>query len=114
MERRGKSSPAHRRLCGHVNPIRSNTDRMQKCASAGRISEGWLELTGNRKPRQITALNDRTRLTGSLVIVKVKLHKSFDQTFTKVCGVGQSLINSVVLALTVNCPTVRPKILVNT
>lgn len=26
MERRGKSSPAHARVCGHVNPIRCNTD----------------------------------------------------------------------------------------
>jgi len=27
VERRGKSSPAARRLAGHVNPTRSNTDR---------------------------------------------------------------------------------------
>ncbi len=27
VERRGKSSPAHWRLCGHVNPIRCNTEK---------------------------------------------------------------------------------------
>ena len=60
VERRGKSSPAQRRRLRPVNPIRSNTDRS---GLLGPYSDGWRERGSNPAPRQMTAFNDRTRLT---------------------------------------------------
>ena len=44
MERRGKSSPAHVRACGHVNPIRCNTDWDGFAGPA--VPKGGSERTG--------------------------------------------------------------------
>ena len=68
VERRGKSSPACRRLYGPANPIRSNTDRGRNLfpSFARRYSDGWLKPCGNVRRRQMIALNDRTRLTDPL------------------------------------------------
>ena len=63
MERRGKSSPAQRRRLRPVNPTRSNNDRSGLLV---RNSESWRERGSDPAPRQMTALNDRTRLTAPL------------------------------------------------
>ena len=52
MERRGKSSPAFRRLSGSVNPIRSKTKREPSKVAARYRSKGRLhEPIGNNRPR---------------------------------------------------------------
>ena len=51
-ECRGKSSPAYRRLCGRVNPIRCNTNGLCKSMSARQAcTYRWLELYGDVKTR---------------------------------------------------------------
>ena len=75
VERRGKSSPACRRLYGPVNPIRSNTEWS---GLLGPYSDGWLEHCGNAVPRKIVALNDRTRLTDPLVFFTTTKRKDWE------------------------------------
>ena len=75
VERRGKSSPACRRLYGPVNPIRSNTEWS---GLLGPYSDGWLERCGNAAPRKIVALNDRTRLTDPLVFFTTTKRKDWE------------------------------------
>ena len=55
MERRGKSSPAHWRLCGYVNPVRSNI-RMGHMRSLARPGDGMRDL-----PRSLAATQGQDR-----------------------------------------------------
>ena len=57
MERRGKSSPAHWRLCGYVNPVRSN-NRMGHMWKP-RTSRSWRD--GPLGPRSFTATQNQDR-----------------------------------------------------
>lgn len=59
MERRGKSSPACRRLYGYVNPIRSNTAE-ERIAPARRVPRRW------RRAVMATSGQDRWLFTTEL------------------------------------------------